>query len=89
MHLTSAGYISNIFGGVTHLSDISRSGEMEGSLIFLGMFVQVGTNTAELGILGVPMLVVLPTNILEVCNFLHLELRPVLFPLEGSLGSMM
>lgn len=58
------------------MSDISRSGEMEGSLIFLGIFVQVGTNTAELGILGVPMLVVLPTNILEVCNFLHLELRP-------------
>lgn len=42
---------------------------MKGSLIFLGMFVQVGTNTAELGILGVPMLVVLPTNILEVGNF--------------------
>lgn len=69
LHLTSAGYISNIFGGVTCLSDISRSGEIKGSLIFLGMFIQVGTNTAELGILGVPMLVVLPTNILEVGNF--------------------
>jgi lipid A disaccharide synthetase len=43
---------------------------MEGSLIVLGMFVQVGTNTAELGILGVPMLVVLPTNILDVVHHL-------------------
>jgi hypothetical protein len=36
--------------------------------------MQVGTNTAELGSLGIPVLIVLPTHALEVCKiclFLH------------------
>lgn len=36
------------------------------SAVLLYLTVQVGTNTAELGTLGVPMLVVLPTYFLEV-----------------------
>jgi hypothetical protein len=38
--------------------------------------MQVGTNTAELGSLGIPMLVVLPTHALQVCT-IYLSLHPL------------
>ena len=43
------------------------------------LIVQVGTNTAELGTLGVPMLVVLPTYFLEVFFNLHYPTAFVIF----------
>jgi hypothetical protein len=48
------------------------------SAVLLCLSVQVGTNTAELGTLGVPMIVVLPTYFLEV--FINLHYPPAFVP---------
>jgi lipid A disaccharide synthetase len=46
----------------------------------------VGTNTAELGVLGVPMVVALPTNALEVFRGAAGGLTGLLTQLPGPLG---